>query len=188
MADVRGAQDVRAQGQAAIDIPISGDPLLTGGRASVAVPTSVSTDGDAQAIWLARSGALFTAILPSLGIAADPYTQVTKTAQYTTTQTGTALWTPGGGKKICLTAYQIQVGGTTAGTLQLWYEASNGNTTYVRNTDDAVFDGEFAPSATLKPGVVQTGVWLSPIVDSDLRVTTSAAINPLTITVWGYEF
>lgn len=114
------------------------------------------------------------------------FTQVNKVAQYTTTQTGTALWTPASGKRIVITSYQIQVGGTTAGTMQLWFGAA-ADTTYTRGTDYAIFDGEFAPSSTLKPGVVQTGMWTADAVDRVLRVTDSAAINPLTITVWGYE-
>lgn len=114
------------------------------------------------------------------------YAITSKTAQYTTTQTGAALWTPATGKRIVITYYQIQAGGTTAGTMQLWFGAS-GDTTYSRGTDLAIFDGEFAPSATLKPGVVQDGVFQASAVDHILRVTDSAAINPLTVTVWGYE-
>lgn len=114
------------------------------------------------------------------------YAITSKTAQYTTAQTGAALWTPASGKKLVIISYQIQVGGTTAGTMQLWFGAS-ADTTYTRGTDLAIFDGEFAPSATNKPGVVQSGVWLASAVDHVLRVTTSAAINPITVTVWGYE-
>jgi hypothetical protein len=110
-----------------------------------------------------------------------------KCAQYTTTQTGAALWTPGSGKKIAVTALQIQAGGTTAGTVQVWFGAS-ADTAYTRGTDAAVFDGEFAPSATLKPGVVQSFPYpLIGTADYVLRVTDSAAINPLTVTVWGFE-
>lgn len=128
-----------------------------------------------------------TAQLPHLGFIGDPYTMTGKTAQYTTTQTGVALWTPTSGKRLVIQNYQIQVGGTTAGTMQLWFGAS-ADTTYSRGTDLALFDGEFAPSATLKPGVVQSGgMWIASAVDHILRVTDSAAINPLTVTIWGYE-
>jgi hypothetical protein len=187
MADKRGASDVRAQGQDASDIPITGDPVLIGGRASDAVVTPVSADGDAVALWLSRRGAQFVASVPHIALDGSPYSLLTKTAQYTTTQTGTALWTPAAGKKVTVLSYQIQVGGTTAGTVQLWFESANPDTTYTRGTDQAIFDGEFAPSSTLKPGVVQSGLWIGSAVDFDLRVTTSANINPLTITVWGYE-
>lgn len=126
----------------------------------------------------------------SVNVQAPPhdvgYNFVNKVAQYTTTQTGVALWTPAGGKIIVVTSYQIQCGGTTAGTMQLWFGAS-GDTAYTRGTDRAIFDGEFAPSATLKPGVVVEGVWIAGTADDILRVTDSAAINPLTVNVWGYE-
>lgn len=156
-------------------------------QASTAIPGAVSADGDAVTAWGTRTGAQIVAAPPHLGMIADPYTLQSKTAQYTSTQTGVALWTPTGGKRLVIIAYQIQAGGTTAGTMQLWFEASNGDTTYTRGTDIAIFDGEFAPSATLKPGVVQSGLWIAPGADFDLRVTESANINPLTVTAWGYE-
>lgn len=115
------------------------------------------------------------------------YTLQNKVVQTTTTQTGSDVWTPASGKKICITSYQIQAGGTTAGTIQVWFGA-NADTTYTRGTDLAIFDGEFAPSATLKPGVVQSGCWPSQTADHEVHLTTSAAINPLTVNLWGYEY
>ena len=47
---------VTVAGGAASDSPVTGNPLLGGGRASSAVPSAVSTDGDAVAVWLDRSG------------------------------------------------------------------------------------------------------------------------------------
>lgn len=117
-----------------------------------------------------------------------PHALQNKVAQYTTTQTGVALWTPPTGKRIVVTTMQIQAGGTVAGAVQVWFGQS-ADTTYTRGTDLAIFDGEFAPSTTLKPGVVQTAAihgWKGN-VDDILRVTDSAAINPLTVNVWGYE-
>jgi hypothetical protein len=49
-----GAQVI---GAAASDAAVAGNPLLMGGRASSAVPTAVSADGDAVAQWLDRNGA-----------------------------------------------------------------------------------------------------------------------------------
>lgn len=162
------------------------NPVAVGGYASNAEPAAVSADADIVRAWLLRVGAQVVASVPHLAMIATPYTLTSKTAQYTTQQTGVALWTPASGKKIVVISYQIQVGGTTAGTMQLWLGGA-ADTTYTRGTDFAIFDGEFAPSATLKPGVVQTGLWISPTVDFILRVTDSAAVNPLTVTVWGYE-
>ena len=115
------------------------------------------------------------------------YTPVNKVVQTTTTQTGSDVWTPASGKTIVVTQFQIQAGGTTAGTVQVWFGA-NADTTYSRGTDRAIFDGEFAPSSTLKPGVVQTGFWQASAADHEVHLTTSAAINPLTVNLWGYEF
>ena len=53
--------------------------------------------------------------------------------------------------------------------------------------DAAIFDGEFAPSATNKPGVIMS--FPTPIRGTNdfvLRVTTTNA-QSITITVWGYE-
>jgi hypothetical protein len=88
----------------------------------------------------------------------------------------------GASERIIVTSIQIQVGGTTAGTLQVYF----GTGAYSRGTDEAIFDGEFAPSATLKPGVVMNGPFRAGALGDDILVTTSAAINPLTITVWYY--
>lgn len=114
------------------------------------------------------------------------YDIVNKAAQFTTAQTGIAIWTPASGNRIVVTSLQIQAFGTTAATANLFYSAS-GDTSYTRGTDFAVFDGEFAPSATNKPGVmVASGFWMAPTADFILRLTTSADIS-ITINVWGYE-
>lgn len=132
-------------------------------------------------------------VLSSQNTSAPPHsdgvTHLTETAQYTTTQTGTALVTPTAGRRLVVTYVQIGVGGTTAGTMQLWFGAS-GDTAYTRGTDEAIFDHEFAPSSTSKPGVIignGAGVVGIGGTDDILRVTDSAAINPLTVTVWYYE-
>lgn len=109
-----------------------------------------------------------------------------KCATYATAQTGTALWTPAAGKAVVITAIQIQSYGTTAGTCVVWYGAS-GDTTYTRGTDLPLFDGEFAPSNTNKPGVYVT--FPSPVrgtADFVVRVTTTNA-QSVTVNVIGYE-
>jgi hypothetical protein len=173
-------------GDVAQDAAIAGNPLAMGFRASTALPTPMSADGDSVYAWANRNGAQVIAAPPHIGLNSDPYVLTSKTAQYTTTQTGTGLWTPASGKKLVITKLQIQAGGTVAGTVQVWFGGS-ADTTYTRGTDIAIFDGEFAPSATLKPGVVDTGPWVAAAVDDILRITDSAAVNPLTVTVWGYE-
>lgn len=109
-----------------------------------------------------------------------------KCATYTSAQTGVAIWTPAAGKAVCVTYVQIQSYGTTAGTAQLWFGAS-ADTTYTRGTDAAVFDGEFAPTTTNKPGVIiQPPIALRGTADYVLRLTTTNA-QSITVTVWGYE-
>lgn len=44
-------------GSVAIDAALSGNPIITGGRASTATPTAMSADNDVQAVWLTRTGA-----------------------------------------------------------------------------------------------------------------------------------
>jgi hypothetical protein len=111
---------------------------------------------------------------------------INKVGQYTSAQTGTALWTPSSGLAVVVTALQIQSYGTTAGTAIVWFGAS-ADTTYTRSTDLALFDGEFAPSATNKPGVIMTlPTPARGAVNHVLRVTTTNA-QSITINVWGYE-
>lgn len=111
---------------------------------------------------------------------------VAKTATYAAAQTGTALWTPAAGKAVVITYIQIQSYGTTAGTCVVWFGGA-ADTTYTRGTDFPVFDGEFAPSATNKPGFAQNfATHLRGAADFVLRVTTTNA-QSVTINVWGYE-
>jgi hypothetical protein len=127
--------------------------------------------------WLTRKGSIrYTDI---------PYFPINKVVQYTTTQTSAVVLAPTSGRRLVITSAQIQVGGTTAGTMQLYF----GSGSYGRGTSNTIFDGEWAPSATSKPGIILVSPphgWKGLINDS-LRVTTSAAINPLTVNVWGYE-
>lgn len=109
-----------------------------------------------------------------------------KCATYVAAQTGTALWTPAAGRAVAVTAIQIQSYGTTAGTCIVWFGGS-ADTTYNRGTDAAVFDGEFAPSTTSKPGVyIAHQVHPRGAADFVLRVTTTNA-QSVTVNVWGYE-
>lgn len=184
MADQRATTKV--EGPDASDAPITQNPTLAGGRASDAVVTPVSADNDIVALWLSRRGALMVGPASHIPYDGSPFNLTAKTAQYTTAQTGVALWTPAGGKKLVIKSFQIQAEGTVAGFVQLWFGAS-GDTAYTRGTDLPIFDGHFIPSATISPGVVQSGLWIASAADHVLRVTDSAAINTLTVTAWGYE-
>lgn len=115
------------------------------------------------------------------------YAILSRAGEYTTTQTGVALWTPTAGKKFVVTDLTIATGGTTAGIVTVWQGAS-GDTTYTAGTDPVLFRGEFAPSTTAKPGVVKMlkSPFCSTTNDHVLRVTTSAAMT-VYIQIQGYE-
>lgn len=106
----------------------------------------------------------------------------------TAAQTGAAIWTPAAGKRIVVTSMNIGVGGTTAGTCQIWFGAS-ADTTYTAGTDQPIFEHEFAPSATLKPGVIMgdgAGMIGFGAIDEVLRLTTVGAMT-ITVIARGYE-
>jgi len=113
--------------------------------------------------------------------------------QFTAAQTGTALWTPAAGRALVITSLQIQSYGQTAGTAVVWLGAG-GDTAFTRNNnaatntgDFAVFDGEFAPSATNKPGVfIAFPTPVRGAADFTLRLTTTGT-QSITVSVWGYE-
>ena len=159
---------------------------ITDGTASVVVD---NTPADAEAA--ATAALVVNARMKGLNSAGTndrirANTTNFKCATYTTAQTGVALWTPAAGKAICVTSIQIQSYGTTAGTAQVWFGAA-ADTAYTRGTDAPVFDGEFAPSATNKPGFAMA--FPTPIrgaADFVLRVTTTGA-QSITVNVWGYE-
>lgn len=60
------AEGVRMVGAAAHDAAAAGKPVLMGGSASAAAPSSVSADGDATTLWVLRNGAI-AAVLTAAG-------------------------------------------------------------------------------------------------------------------------
>lgn len=115
------------------------------------------------------------------------YTVRNFATEYTTQQTGAAIWTPTAGRRFAVTDFTISTGGSTAGVVTLWQGAS-ADTTYTVGTDPVVFRGEFAPSANARPGVVKQFAvpFVSSTVDHLLRITTSTAMT-LYVQVNGYE-
>ena len=98
---------------------------------------------------------------PSVGRPHHPGMAVHKNLTYTSTQTGTDVWTPTAGKKIAVTSVVIGTYGTTAGRIILWF-GPTADTTFTQDTDQVLFAGSFAPSSDretrrdLHPG--RTGV------------------------------
>jgi len=163
------------------DSPDSGLPAKIGGKALSASPTAVTANDRTNASF-DLYGRMWVGVM-------DPAMQVWKQIEATSAQTGTAIWTPAGGKKIAVTSYQIGTGGTTAGLVTLWWGAS-ADTTFTQGTDQVLFRGSLTPSATATPGVIaEKGVAPVYCVTADhvLRLTTSAAIT-IYVTVYGYEF
>lgn len=147
---------------------------------------AVYASGTATVKWTGVTG---TPIIKSVEMAPAPhkigYAQTGVTAQYTTAQTSTTIGpTVSASQRMVVVFYQIQAGGTTAGTQVTLYF---GTGAYARGTNKAIFDGEFAPSATLKPGVIASPpVAFFGAADEELKITSVGNINPLTVTVWYY--
>lgn len=110
-----------------------------------------------------------------------------KSGNYTTTQTGAAIWTPGSGAFIGIFNLHVSSYGTTAGRVWIWF-GSSADTTYTAGTDQLVWAGSFVPSANATPGAIITapfGIWAAT-ADHVLRITTSAGIS-LDVSVHGTE-
>jgi hypothetical protein len=162
--------------------------LLTQGYRQVRLRT-VTTLGATVSHFLTLSSA--QQFLGGIDTGAAPhnfgYIIAHRNGEYSTAQTGAALWTPTTGKKFAVTDISITTGGTTAGIVTLWQGAS-ADTTYTVGTDPVIFRGEFAPSANSKPGAVKSFnvPFVSTTVDHVLRITTSAAMT-VYVQLNGYE-
>lgn len=183
-----GTQDLWVSGQNITPTAGRVYQVLTQGYRQVRLRT-VATLGATVAHFVTLSSA--QQFLGGIDTGAAPhnfgYTLVHRDGEYTTAQTGAALWTPTTGRRFLVTDITISTGGTTAGIVTLWQGAS-ADTTYTVGTDPVIFRGEFAPSATVKPGVVKSFnvPYISTTVDHILRVTTSAAMT-IYVQVNGYE-
>lgn len=159
----------------------SGNPVKMGWKAASALPTAVANADRANGISDLYGRQLTSHI--------DPAMQVWKSANYTSTQTGTTIWDPAGGKKIAIQYLAISSYATTAARVIIWFGAT-ADTTYTAGTDQLVWAGSFAPSANSKPGMILT-LGVAPLfavtADHELKITTDAAIS-LDITTYGYEF
>jgi hypothetical protein len=175
-----GTWNVVAAGDVAHDSPDSGNPVKIGYQAETVLPTAVANGDRVNGTADQFGRQLVTHISPGM--------QTWKSGNYTTTQTGVALWTPGAGKTIAVTYLAVSSYATTAARVIVWFGAS-GDTTYTAGTDQLVWAGSFAPTANSKPGAIlnfNTPIF-SANADYVLRVTTDAAIS-LDVSVYGYEY
>ena len=172
-----GAAEVA--GDTAHDAGDAGRPVKTGGVARTALPAAVAASD--------RVNASHDVFGRALSAHATPDMQVSKAVNYTTTQTGAAIWTPAAGKKIAITSIVIGTYGTTGARVIIWFGGA-ADTTYSAGTDQPVVIASFAPSTSSKPGLVLTPA--TPIfaitADHVLRITTDAGIS-IDVTVHGYE-
>lgn len=162
------------------DAADSGNPVKVGAKAVNALPTAVSNNDRVNSVADLFGRQLVSHI--------DPAMQVWKSANYTSTQTGTVLWAPAAGKRIAVTHLQVDSYGTTAGRIILYFGTA-ADTTYSEGTDQPLFKGSHAPSATAKPGALPpiTFPIYCTTADHNLHVTTDAGIS-VDIVVYGYEF
>jgi hypothetical protein len=167
------------EGDVAHDTIDSGNPVKIGFQAESSLPAAVATGDRVNGI-----GDVFGRQLVSH---IDAGMQVWKSANVATTQTGTDIWTPSGGKKICITYMAISSYATTGARVILWLGAS-GDSTYNAGTDQLVWAGSFAPSANARPGaIISLPFGISAVTaDHRLKLTTDAGIS-LDLTIYGYE-
>lgn len=99
---------------------------------------------------------------------------------FTTTQTGTALWTPASGKKIVLTQMTIIAWGVNDATVEIFQNGGGSGNRFFYADIDVSNNKQFILHLPYTPAV--------PLdtADSPLKVTTSAAIS-ISIMVVGYE-
>ena len=141
------------------------------------------------------TASLGLAIIKAVEMVAAPhkfgYSPVNLSETFTTAQTSLAINTAPGNadnvvsatQKFVATSIQIQAYATTAFTCIVYF----GTGAFSRGTNRVIFDGEFAPSATFKPGAIQQFSVNPPIgaVDEEVRITTVGA-GSVTVNVWGY--
>lgn len=117
----------------------------------------------------------------------EPGVGIWRSANYTTTQTGASIWTPTSTTYAAIKYLAVSSYGTTAGRVIIWFGAS-ADTTYTAGTDQLIWAGSFAPSATSRPGAIISvpGLIVSSVVDYHVKITTDAAVS-LDITLYGFE-
>jgi len=171
---------VVAAGDVAHGTADSGNPVKIGFKVEQALPTA-EPDND-------RVNGISDRYGRQLKSHIDPGMQIWKSANFTTTQTGGAIWTPTASTRVAITYLAISAYGTTAARCIIWFGAG-GDTTYTAGTDQLLWAGSFAPSSTSKPGAILSlpNSIFAATTDHVLRITTDAAIS-LDITVYGYEF
>ncbi len=113
------------------------------------------------------------------------YTIASFSNTFSTAQTSTNLVAGTTGQRIYVVSLAIGTGGTTAGRASIYW----GTGTFAAGTSPTLFDGEFAPSSTVRPGMTQSFPYPpggSSATGDNLRLTTSAAMT-IYVTVAYYK-
>ncbi len=155
-------------------VPAVGDAYLvrtTGLRRVRYRVNAVYASGTATIKWTGSTG---VALIKAMDLAPQPHNfgqTVTnyQSASLGVTTSGVAIAATAG-KRVYITGIRCSVGGTTAGSLAIY----SGTGAFTEGTSQTAFFGEFAPSATLKPGVIMAFAvpWASATVNEDIRITT----------------
>lgn len=170
----------KVEGCTVHDNPDAGNPVKIGFKAETALPTAVADNDRVNGVADRYGRQLVSHV--------DPAMSTWKSANYTTQQTGAAIWTPTAGTRVAITSIVVGSYGTTTGRLILWFGAS-ADTTYSAGTDQLVLAASFAPGTSSKPGLVFTPAVpvFASTTDHVLRITTDAALS-VDVAVHGYEF
>jgi len=102
---------------------------------------------------------------------------------FSTTQTSVNLVAGTASQRIYVPRLVIATGGTTAGRVSIYW----GTGAFTAGTSPTLFDGEFAPSTTSRPGcviVAQIPPGGASAAADNLRITTSAAITVYVTLDW----
>jgi hypothetical protein len=102
---------------------------------------------------------------------------------------GTVVWSPAAAGRLVVTDFKISTGSATAGHVALYFAGSGppANFPFVPGSGIAIFAGEFAPSATAKPGALMAYTYpeLGP-VNGALRIRILNTMQ-VYLSVGGYE-
>lgn len=135
-------------------IPAAGNIYMvrTTGFRSVRVRTASTLGATVTVKWTGSTG---PAIIKTMDMAPQPHAFGQAVLNYQSASLGvttsSAIIALTSGKRVYITSVRISTGGTTAGAVALYSAASGA---FTEGTSTTLFYGEFAPSATIKPGVV----------------------------------
>lgn len=139
-------------------------------------------------LWTVNGGAQDAIVdsiqtMPVPGIAG----YVHKSADYTTTQTGAALWDPDSSHRFVVTNVFIEIYGSDDGNVFVWSSTSAAaDTSYTPGTDRLIAQLHRVPSTAGAGGVSRVGFWPGAALDYPVRVTTTNNVD-CTVSVDGYE-